>query len=498
MRHRTALNEFRAWNLCVQFTSLPTGNAFYIASAQNLLLLLLFTPPSTGSSSDSFELQQLLPKPLLWVAFYLLGALQLVSCAVNLAIAIMHFGPIELQRGGLWPTTSRGDSVPITKTTWSDVVHAIGSPSARLLHVLVGRFQVYAPLLLALAALLGLLVSPLWYSLHLLTILARSSKLEYALRSVTTQGSSIMMTVAFGFIIVYIYAVAGFGLLPRSSWVDEAPYLPRHLAELGSEADPATTEHCSSLLLCWLEVLNLGVRAGDIGALMREPDSTVDGWKDYLVIMFYQLSFYCVVITLMVAIILGIIVDTFSKLNYEEREKRHNMNSECFICGVTRAAVDEHGGNFEDHIRNQHNMWSYIFMMVHLRQKEPQEYNGWEAYVKRKVDKQDDSFLPTPPATGGREVESNTVSSKETLSEERIAAMEASLIGAIHSVSMLVERSDRTEKLLETLTRDAPASNASSSRGSSQSGQTSNRTGGLFMGSGRKGRKYSSPSQERK
>ena len=30
-------------------------------------------------------------------------------------------------------------------------------------------------------------------------------------------------------------------------------------------------------------------------------------------------------------------------------------------------------------------MWSYLFMYVYLREKEPTEYNGWEQYVAEQI-----------------------------------------------------------------------------------------------------------------
>ena len=42
---------------------------------------------------------------------------------------------------------------------------------------------------------------------------------------------------------------------------------------------------------------------------------------------------------------------------------------------------DTQGGGFKRHITEDHNMWNYLFMLVHLREKESTEYNGWEQYV---------------------------------------------------------------------------------------------------------------------
>ena len=70
------------------------------------------------------------------------------------------------------------------------------------------------------------------------------------------------------------------------------------------------------------------------------------------------------------------------------------MENTCFVCGVDRFTFDTKGGGFERHIWYDHNMWNYLFMIVHLREKEPTEYNGWEQYVADKMNARDTSFFP--------------------------------------------------------------------------------------------------------
>ena len=41
-----------------------------------------------------------------------------------------------------------------------------------------------------------------------------------------------------------------------------------------------------------------------------------------------------------------------------------------------------------------HTPWTDLFMIVHLREKEATEYNGWEQYVAEKMNARDTSFFP--------------------------------------------------------------------------------------------------------
>lgn len=64
------------------------------------------------------------------------------------------------------------------------------------------------------------------------------------------------------------------------------------------------------------------------------------------------------VITVLLNVIFGIIIDTFGQLRTDAASKRHNMENTCFICGVDRFTFDTQGGGFKRHITEDHNMWN--------------------------------------------------------------------------------------------------------------------------------------------
>ena len=117
----------------------------------------------------------------------------------------------------------------------------------------------------------------------------------------------------------------------------------------------------------------------------------------------YQFLFYVVVITILLNVIFGIIIDTFGELRQERGSKKAHMEGTCFICGIDRFTFDSKGGGFDRHVKNDHNMWSYLYMVVHLREKEPTEYNGWEQHVASCIARDDTSFFPRNTAIVLRE-----------------------------------------------------------------------------------------------
>lgn len=83
------------------------------------------------------------------------------------------------------------------------------------------------------------------------------------------------------------------------------------------------------------------------------------------------------------------------------------MENTCFICGLDRFTLDTRGPGFDHHVKHEHNMWSYLQLIVYLKQKDPTELNGWEQHVAAKVAQQDASFFPRNRAlsVGGGEAD---------------------------------------------------------------------------------------------
>jgi len=111
-----------------------------------------------------------------------------------------------------------------------------------------------------------------------------------------------------------------------------------------------------------------------------------------------------IVITIQLNMIFGIIIDTFGELRGEQASKYYKILNECFICGIDRftfdtksvvhGLVDDSTGGFQRHVLEDHNMWKYLAMMIHITEKESTEYNGWEQHVAQKMKTCDVSFLP--------------------------------------------------------------------------------------------------------
>merc|ERR1711988_1344312 len=112
----------------------------------------------------------------------------------------------------------------------------------------------------------------------------------------------------------------------------------------------------------------------------------------------YDLSYFVVVIIILLNVIFGIIIDTFAAMREVTETKMSDMKSVCFMCGYDRPTLDRSGSGFEQHITKEHNMWKYLYYVVYLLQKDPTEYTGLETFVAEMIEEEDMSFYPTNKA----------------------------------------------------------------------------------------------------
>ena len=93
----------------------------------------------------------------------------------------------------------------------------------------------------------------------------------------------------------------------------------------------------------------------------------------------YTFLFFVFVSAIGLEIVFGVIVDSFKALREEREEKLKDIQYKCFICGINRDVFDAKlmdvtGGKtgFDAHTENDHNMWAYMYYLIHIREVENQ------------------------------------------------------------------------------------------------------------------------------
>jgi Ca2+/Na+ antiporter len=184
-------------------------------------------------------------------------------------------------------------------------------------------------------AILGM-TNPLYFSFHLLAIAEISPDLKNVMRAVTQNGKSLVLTAIFGVIIIYLYAIVGFVFFREHYVTDDEQLL------------------CTDLFQCTITTLTGGLRKGDIGEVLQDTD-----WGS-TALLIWQFTFFVVVITILLNIIFGIIIDTFGELREHKNVVENDMTNNCFVCSIERYTIDRFQlttGGFDHHIHEDHNMW---------------------------------------------------------------------------------------------------------------------------------------------
>uniref|UniRef100_A0A8D2LYR8 Inositol 1,4,5-trisphosphate receptor n=1 Tax=Varanus komodoensis TaxID=61221 RepID=A0A8D2LYR8_VARKO len=250
-------------------------------------------------------------------------------------------------------------------------------------------------LLYLLICAMGLFVHEFFYSLLLFDLVYREETLLNVIKSVTRNGRSIILTAVLALILVYLFSIVGY-LFFKDDFILEVDKLPNEtlLPELFSEeAEEEDKEHtCETLLMCIVTVLSHGLRSGGgVGDVLRKPSKEEPLFAARVI---YDLLFFFMVIIIVLNLIFGVIIDTFADLRSEKQKKEEILKTTCFICGLERDKFDNKTVTFEEHIKEEHNMWHYLFFIVLVKVKDSTEYTGPESYVAEMIKERNLDWFP--------------------------------------------------------------------------------------------------------
>ncbi|XP_015202835.2 inositol 1,4,5-trisphosphate-gated calcium channel ITPR1 isoform X12 [Lepisosteus oculatus] len=270
---------------------------------------------------------------------------------------------------------------------------------------------------------LGVFVHVFFYSLLLFDLVYREETLLNVIKSVTRNGRSIILTAVLALILVYLFSIVGY-IFFKDDFILEVDRIPNKTLESGSSmageflssgvcradsgencsAQPIeahSTEStvfedkertCESLLMCIVTVLSHGLRSGGgVGDVLRKPSKEEPLFAARVI---YDLLFFFMVIIIVLNLIFGVIIDTFADLRSEKQKKEEVLKTTCFICGLERDKFDNKTVTFEEHIKEEHNMWHYLFFIVLVRVKDSTEYTGPESYVAEMIKEHNLDWFP--------------------------------------------------------------------------------------------------------
>ncbi|XP_072438759.1 inositol 1,4,5-trisphosphate-gated calcium channel ITPR1 isoform X1 [Chiloscyllium punctatum] len=277
-----------------------------------------------------------------------------------------------------------------------------------------------------LISVMGLFAHEFFYSLLLFDLVYREETLLNVIKSVTRNGRSIILTAVLALILVYLFSIVGFLFFKddfilavdkvsnKTYWAEDAAsmaeeFLTADVCRLGNGDNCSTlysvesnellaeneedSEHtCETLLMCIITVLSHGLRSGGgVGDVLRKPSKEEPLFAARVI---YDLLFFFMVIIIVLNLIFGVIIDTFADLRSEKQKKEEVLKTTCFICGLERDKFDNKTVTFEEHIKEEHNMWHYLCFIVLVKVKDSTEYTGPESYVAEMIKERNLDWFP--------------------------------------------------------------------------------------------------------
>jgi len=99
-------------------------------------------------------------------------------------------------------------------------------------------------------------------------------------------------------------------------------------------------------------------------------------------------------------LITGLMVNTFMAERAAKQRRVESLRGDCFVCGTLRStyenfALSNSAPNFDTHLAEDHNIWTYVYFITYLQKKDASEDSGIEAFVRDQLSRQYLEWIPT-------------------------------------------------------------------------------------------------------
>ena len=227
---------------------------------------------------------------------------------------------------------------------------------------------------------------PLILSIETLLIYGIFPSLVNIFKSFIDKSSTFLSCLLFTYLLIYVYNYISIFYIRKSFDVGEVlEYEPERFIN-----EP----YCHSSIQCFLTLISYGTRAGGgIGDALP----IVSFKKDinmFIGRFFYDMTFYIFIIMIMGNVTFGLIVDTFGGLRDDTYKYEKDRTNKCFICQISRDMCLLKNIVFDTHIKQNHNLWSYVDFLCYLHLYNANDFTRVEGSVWDKLLNKDYDWLP--------------------------------------------------------------------------------------------------------
>jgi len=226
-------------------------------------------------------------------------------------------------------------------------------------------------------SILGLTNSPFFYAFCLLEYFTMRGGRD-VLRALYFGGPQLMKSFMLGLIVLVVFGFMSYAFF--------------------STAAIETDESCHTLYQCVAKHVADALR-GDITTVLGNFANFThpalvfwadvwEAWKTLYIVVFLVWWWF-----LLQPIIQGQIITAFSQLLERQRSARTDMNTRCFISGISRFDFNNYPGEWECRASGKY-AWNFFLYMRHLKTVDVEDVNGMEASVLDAYESGSGAFLP--------------------------------------------------------------------------------------------------------
>ena len=147
------------------------------------------------------------------------------------------------------------------------------------------------------------------------------------------------------------------------------------------------------MLSCFILYFNFGIRSGGgIGDIIGKV--SFSNKYLYLLRFITDLIFYISVILLVMNMINGIIISTFSFIREDSENKTKDLEGKCFICSIEKNEFEKKKVSYRDHCKTLHNISTYLYYLMMIKTKNLTELDYDQTYIRMRMNNNDIGFFP--------------------------------------------------------------------------------------------------------
>ena len=442
---------------------------FFLVVALNVLLVIFYERPgdqpcATADDACTVDAQEphlrWCPEGWTCPTFSFVGKkektfAEFVIWALGVLVIAFSTFAVALHTVAKAPTALKARRRDAERVHWAKLGGPYVSVALKTLFILID-WKLFYFVIYLLFAFFAMLKHHKWYPPLLLDIILRDPTTLNVVRAVTYPFRSLLSALVLTGIVIYIY---GFFLFSYYS------------------GDVGEMDTCRNLAMCVFDTGRRGMlMGGGLGEYLHEvdPGDDLNYVEDWYIRGFIDWSFFIVILVVLLNIVFGIIIDTFSELRAKKVERENDIANVCLICANERSVFDRLGNGWGMHTTEEHQPRAYLLFYVHLREKPKNDYTGAEAYVWDQLERKNISWFPLHKALSLKaailddddaileEVKDlqKSVKSLSGNSNNALEAVKGDLAELMQSVQQLALRVDDVSATLGAMTRQGGAAAA--------------------------------------